>query len=129
MVLPYIGLCINPLISACGAIAMRKMKKMHESVVATYVALSLLAISGLFVTFSKYEDGQAYEGFSFFNDLNMLSWFIIPINSIVDVAGTTTRFAAFRAYEPAKLQIYSFIPRIQQVFIDALFFGILFTSF
>ena len=112
MVLPYLGLCLNPFISACGAVAMRKMKKMHESVVATYVACGLLCLSTIFVSAIKYENGQAYEGFSFFSDLDTLSWWIIPLNSVVDVLGTTTRFAAFRVYEPSKLQIYSFIPRI-----------------
>ena len=45
----YAALSVNPILSASGTIAMRKMKKFHEAVVSWYLNIVLLITSLAFI--------------------------------------------------------------------------------
>lgn len=48
----FVGLIINPFLIAGGGIAMRLMKKMHYTVVSTYVSITILVTSGILIVLS-----------------------------------------------------------------------------
>ena len=100
----YLFLCLNPILGAAGAIAMRKMKKMHELTVAFYCNLALIVLSIFLIIAVGSEDKTTFKGFNFWKDLDKWTLFLLmPLNSLSSILGMTTRFIAFKVYEPAKL--------------------------
>ena len=94
--LPYIGIFVNPILLATGAIAMRKMRKMPEAVVSSYVNTGLFIVSGILIAVVKTPDRTSYQGFTFWKDFDSLTWFLIPCNGISTVITQTTKFAAYK---------------------------------
>lgn len=79
----------NPIIIAAGVIAMRQMRKMHESVVTTYMNLMLLAIM-LPLVYIQGDDLSPWRTFGF------LEWIAIAGLATSNVGSQTFRFKAIQ---------------------------------
>ena len=97
-----VTLIMNPFIIAMGVIAMRQMRKMHESVLSCYMNLSL----GLIMVTIVYASGS---DLSVIKDFGKAEWTATILMSLAVVISQRFRFKAFQNCEPGKLQSYSFI--------------------
>ena len=83
----YVLMLSNPLIIGFGFIAMRKMKKMHESVVTTYMN-SMLMVVMVTIVYAKGSDLSAWQSFGW------LEWIALIALSFTNVASQRFRFRA-----------------------------------
>ena len=96
-----IFLLANPIVIGAGVIAMRKMKKMHEAVITTYMNLMLLVIM-MSIVYSTGSDLSPWLNFGW------LSWLAIAGLSISNVGSQTFRFRAVQRSQVSKLQPLAF---------------------
>jgi drug/metabolite transporter (DMT)-like permease len=78
----------NCVTSAGGNIAMRKMKKFHESVITWYANWSILLSSMIIIAFTG-------KGYAIFYTFSIFSWLLLLINGFT---ATTFQMARFKAY-------------------------------
>lgn len=87
----YIGnlviLLINPIIIGCGVIAMRQMRKMHESVITSYMNLMLLAIM-LVLVYATGSDLTPWKSFGW------VEWLMLAGLALSNVGSQIFRFRA-----------------------------------
>ena len=76
----YVTLIMNPFLMASGNVTMRKMRKMHELVVSSYLNASLCVGSALLVYFLG-------ESFQFIGDFDTATWIMMVTTSILTVLG------------------------------------------
>ena len=74
----YVLMLSNPLVIGFGVVAMRKMKKMHESVVTTYMN-SMLMVAMLAVVYATGSDLSLWQSFGW------LEWVTIIALSFTNV--------------------------------------------
>ena len=94
----YLALSCNPLLSAGGTIAMRKMKKFHEAVVSWYLNIVLIITSTTIILVLG-------QGWTIFLSFSYLSWGLMVGIGVLAVTSQTTRFKALKLQKAAKLQI------------------------
>ena len=92
----YVALFCNPVLSALGVIAMRKMKKFHESVVSFYLNLGI-GITSLIVI------GVTGKGFKEITEFDWQSWLLCMAIGLTGVASQTARFMALKLEKAVKL--------------------------
>ena len=80
---------------------MRKMRKMHESTVTTYVNLTLL-VTMLIVIFASGSDLSPWRQFSW------LHWGFLVLLALANVGTQIFRFRAIQRSEVSKLQPFVF---------------------
>ena len=107
----YVALLCIPVCGGACDVAMRKMRKLHEIIVSFYVNLGLLITSVVLIIVMPTNEDE-YVGFTFFGDLTLLAWALIIGMGTCNTLSMTIKFAAFKYQEPAKLQVYSFLPRV-----------------
>ena len=127
----YCALVIIPVSAAAGAIAIRKMRTLHEVVASFYMNVGIFCVSVVLIAVlpvnEDAEEGK-YVKFKFFTDLDFVSWLLVIGQAVSNVLSATMRFSAFKLQEPAKLQVWSFIPRVFQIVVDKFILGIVFSS-
>jgi len=116
-----VGLALNPILLAAGQVAMRKMRKMPESTVTTYSAFTLILASCIMIVATG-------DSFTFYKDFDKTSWLLILLIGFLVVLQQTTKFTALKNQEASQLQVYSFLPSVYQVTVEALVFGFVFSS-
>lgn len=97
----YLILLVTPVLIAMGIIAMRNMRKMHESVVTTYMNSTLLVVM-LIVVFASGSDLSPWSQFSW------LHWGFLVLLALANVGTQIFRFRAVQRSEVSKLQPFVF---------------------
>mmetsp|Transcript_11555 Transcript_11555/g.14567 ORF Transcript_11555/g.14567 Transcript_11555/m.14567 type:complete len:157 (+) Transcript_11555:769-1239(+) len=90
-------LASNPLIIGIGIISMRKMKKMHESVVTSYMNLMLLVVM-IVVVYATGSDLTPWRGFGW------LGWLCLVALAFTNVGSQRFRFKAYQRSQVSRLQ-------------------------
>jgi len=96
MILNYIVLILNPIITAYGTIMMRQMKSLDENVVSCYMNSTAIPVM-MGICFATGGNLTAWKEFE------ALEWFCIVSLSITVVASQTLRFKALQYEEASKL--------------------------
>lgn len=94
--LAFVGLLATPVLIAAQMICNKKMSKMSETVVSTYVQVTLtIVIAGL----------MAYQGasFTFMNEFTPTAWLLLIVSSLVNILSSTTKFQACKYQEISDL--------------------------
>jgi drug/metabolite transporter (DMT)-like permease len=79
----------NAFTSAAGSIAMREMKKFHESVITWYANWTIMVSSMIIIAVQG-------KGIAIFYTFDAFSWMLVFINGIT---ATTFQMARFKAYQ------------------------------
>ena len=85
----YVALCFNPIMSAVGTIAMRKMKKFHEAIVSFYLNIGI-GVTALIVIWVM------GSGFNPIANFDTASWLLSIGTGITGVSSQTARFIALK---------------------------------
>ena len=109
----YASLATSPVLIAGGNIAMRKMKKFHNAVVAWYQSWAVLLVSITVILITQ-------EGFEVFKTFDWRSWVLISLIGFFAVLSLTTRFKALKLQKAAKLQILTPIITLLQFAYDVI---------
>ena len=110
----------NPLIIGLGMVSMRKMKKMHESVVTTYMNLMLMVFM-LIVVFATGSDLSPWGGFGW------VEWSALIALAFTNVGSQRFRFKAVQRSQISRLQPLTPTQSIFQFLCDIFFFNVSFT--
>ena len=94
-------LLLNPLIIGAGVIAMRRMKKMHESVITSYMNIMLLAIM-LTIVYSSGSDLSPWRQFG------IVEWISVAGLAFSNVGSQIFRFKAVQRSPVSRLQPLTF---------------------
>lgn len=86
----------NAFTSAAGSIAMREMKKFHESVITWYANWAIMLSSMLIIAVQG-------KGIAIFYTFTMFSWVLVLINGITATTFQMARFKAYQLQNAAKL--------------------------
>ena len=110
-----ICLALNPLLSSGSVIAMRKMKKFHESIVALYLALGV-GFTSLTMTLIL------GDGFAPIANFDFASWVLIILCGCLSTSTNTLRFMALKLQKASALQKLAPLTTLWQVFFDLFLF-------
>ena len=75
----YVALCFNPILSAFGTIAMRKMKKFHEAIVSFYLNIGIGLTALLMILIMD-------SGFEAIRNFDWISWVLCLGTGLTGVA-------------------------------------------
>ena len=117
----YVLMLSNPLVIGFGVVAMRKMKKMHESVVTTYMN-SMLMVAMLAVVYATGSDLSLWQSFGW------LEWVTIIALSFTNVVSQRFRFKAIQQSQVSRLQPLTPTQSFFQFACDLFFFNVEFTT-
>ena len=109
-------LLMNPFIIGFGIIAMRQMRKMHESTLSCYMNMSLAVIMVTLV-FTTGSDFSILKDFSYFD------WVFTVFMSLSVVISQRFKFMAFQNCQPSSLQSLSFMQTVIQFTADLILFN------
>jgi hypothetical protein len=98
----YLALICNPLCIAAGNISMRAMRKLHDNVVSTYMALSIFVV---FLPICLVSGDNLALWFNF----SILDWICLLGISIGTILSQTLRFMALQVSTVTSLQPYTFL--------------------
>jgi drug/metabolite transporter (DMT)-like permease len=116
----YVALLSNPLAIAAGNLAMRKGKKLNDSVVSCYMALAMLVFFLPFCLVSG-------KDLTIIADFSALDWVCIWFIAAGTIVSQTLRFMALKNHTLTGVQPYTFLQPLQQFATDLLLFGYGFT--
>ena len=102
----FICLILNPIMVAIGTIAMRKMKKMHESLVSAWMNL-ICFFAMMIVVYAVGDDLSPMWSFDW------LDWMLMCGIAIFVLLCQTLRYMALQVHEASALQSLSFLQPIQ----------------
>lgn len=108
-------LLLNPIAIAVGNIAMRKMRKMPELVVSSYMNVTLGIVSPCVVLISG-------DNLSLWKSFGWFDWLMTCGLSVFVLFSQTFRFKAFKEYETSKLQSLTFLIPLYQFVADITLF-------
>ena len=108
-------LLLNPIAIAVGNIAMRKMRKMPELVVSSYINVTL-GILSLCIVYISGDDLSPWKKFNWFD------WLMTCGLSVFVLFSQTFRFKAYKEYETSKLQSLTFLIPLYQFVADITMF-------
>ena len=116
----YILLLLNPFLSAGGTIAMRKMKKFHDSVVSWYLQWAVLICCAI---------AMVSEGLSFsiYKEFDWQSWLLSVATAATSVYSETMRFKALKLQKASALQKLIPLTTLFQFVFDVALFHIHYT--
>jgi hypothetical protein len=71
-----------------------------------------MLVSIILLLFFMKNKNEGFEGFSFFSQLDVVSWVCLGFLGSAFAASDAVKYAAYTRREPSSLQIYAFIPRL-----------------
>lgn len=116
-----VALIAQPFLLAGGDIAMRKMRKMPESLCSAYQNISLTLLASVYM-FSTGLD------FHFMMELSTSAWVYVILSCALTIISQIVKAHAFKYSESSRLQKLSFLPNVWQFSIDLFILSIAFTA-
>lgn len=111
-----LALFAAPVILASGSIAMRKMKKLHFSIISSYSNFILLVLS---ITAMLLEGSSL----TFYRAFSPLTWVLLVAIALLVLGNQITQFMAYKYHKASALQVYFFATTIFQVMFDLAIFN------
>lgn len=118
--LNYVMLLLLPVFVSISTLATRKARRLGESVVTSYMALSLFLVF-LLVTVIDGQDLMMWRTFS------LVDWVCLFITALCTIFGHSLRFMALQKHTVSALEPYNFLQPLQSFAADLVFFNKHFT--
>ena len=116
-----VALIAQPFLLAGGDIAMRKMRKMPESLCSAYQNVSLTLLASIYMLCTGIS-------FDFIWTLSQSAWFYIILSCALTIISQIVKAHAFKYSESSRLQKLSFLPNVWQFSIDLFILSVAFST-
>ena len=111
----YILLFSNPILSGGGQVAMRSMGKVNNAVIPWYLQVSVLIFSAIIMLIF----GQS---FTIYSEFDQISWLLSLAMAATSVISESFRFKAFKYQKASTLQLLIPVAPLFQFIFDVTFF-------